>query len=104
MWNMLGHQADYPDPDNFLRANFPWQATGWRNKTCERLIELARGVMDQWERMKLYAQADKIIIEEAVVIPVTYSRHLFLIKPWIRQYPMAPIKTSYWKEVIIEPH
>ncbi|UCH09124.1 MAG: AAA family ATPase [Fidelibacterota bacterium] len=99
-----GWAADYPDPDNFLRVGFRRHETGWRNETYDRLVEEARRLMDQGERMKLYGQADRILIEEAPIMPFTYGRSGYLLKPWVRRFPTSPMKVWFWKDVIIEPH
>jgi len=98
-----GWTADYPDPDSLLRDYI--EVIGWRNEAYERLIQEARRLMDQAERMRLYAQADKILVEEAAIIPMTYSRSHLLLKPWVTRYPMsASLESVSWKDVIIEPH
>jgi len=100
----IGWKADYPDPDNFLRVGMFLKETGWRNETYEGLVERARRITDQEERMKLYQQADRILIEEAVVLPYVYVVGHVLVKPWVTRYPTSPIKSAFWKDVIIEPH
>ncbi len=100
----MGWQADYPDPDNFLRVGFPWKMTGWRNEVYDRLVEEARRVTDQGERMRLYGQADRILVEEAAIMLLSYERTHLLVKPWVSRYPMSAIKEWFWKDVIIEPH
>jgi oligopeptide transport system substrate-binding protein len=96
--------ADYPDPDNFLRANPIRPETGWQNKTYDRLVEEARRVMNQGERMRLYQAADRILMEEAVVVPLLYYRSHMLVKPWVKRYPTSAASQWFWKDVIIEPH
>ena len=59
---------------------------------------------DQGKRMKLYGQADRILVEEAAIVPLTYERLHLLVKLWVRRYPTSPIKYWFWKDVIIEPH
>ena len=54
--------------------------------------------------MKLYQQADRILVDEAVVVPLTYSRAHLLMKPWMRKYPTSALERWFWKDVIIEPH
>jgi ABC-type transport system substrate-binding protein len=78
--------------------------TGWGNETYDRLVEEARRVMDQGERIRLYKQADKILVEEAPVVPMVYGRMHLLMKPWVRNYPVSLIGAGPWKDVIIEPH
>jgi len=99
-----GESAHYPDPDSFLRVG-EWRAdTGWRNATYGRLVDGARRVMDQEERMRMYQQADSILVEEAPILPLFYPRLHQLVKPWVTEYPLSPLKSWYWKDVIIERH
>ena len=94
--------ADYPDPDNFLRVavssmkGLSW----WQNEAYDALVEEARRVMDQEERMKLYRQADRILVEEAPIMPLVYHWWTDLLKPWVRLGGM----TMLYKDIIIEPH
>jgi len=60
--------------------------------------------MDQEERMRMYQQADRILIEEAPILPLAYGRFHMLVKPWVRRYLTSPLRWWYWKDVIIEPH
>jgi oligopeptide transport system substrate-binding protein len=100
----MGWSADYPDPDNILRASCILPLRHWQNKTFAGLIEQARQVTDQVKRIKLYQQADKILVDEAPIMPYIYIRHHFLVKPWVTRYPTSPIRTAYWEDIIIEPH
>jgi ABC-type oligopeptide transport system substrate-binding subunit/DNA-binding SARP family transcriptional activator len=97
-------QADYPDPDNFLRVGLQSAGTGWRCEAYDELVEEARRVMDQGERMKLYGQAERILVEEAPIMPFVHARWGLLVKPWVRRYPVSPMRQWFWKDVIIEPH
>ena len=103
---LLPWRADYPDPDNFLRESGFLHWTRWWNKAYNMLIEKARRITDQEERMKLYRQADRVLIEEAPIMPLIYSRQGLLVKPWVRKYPTSPLAIEcFWgKDVIIEPH
>ena len=101
---LLGWIADYPDPDSFLRISTFLHWTRWQNETYDRLVEEARRIMDQGERMRLYGQADRILIEEAAILPLYYLRSHLLVKPWVKKYPTSAIKWWFWKDVIIEPH
>jgi ABC-type oligopeptide transport system substrate-binding subunit len=101
---VLNWVADFPDPDNVLRANTFRRSTRWRNESYERLLEEARRVMDQEDRMNLYRQADQILVEEAPLIPLTYDRMHLLVKPWVSKYPTSGIRWWFWKDVIMEPH
>jgi oligopeptide transport system substrate-binding protein len=101
---LRGWIADYPDPDNFLRAGPVRRSTGWQNATYDRLVEEARRVMDQGERMRLYGQADRILVEQAPILPLLDGRFHLLVKPWVRKFLTSAITAWFWKDVIIEPH
>ncbi len=97
--------ADYPDPDNFLRVGPAIWLPGWGNETYAGLVEEARRSMDQEKRMDLYKQADKILVEEAAIMPLNYVRLHLLIKPWVKKHATSATTTWwFWKDVIIEPH
>jgi oligopeptide transport system substrate-binding protein len=99
-----GWNADYPDPDNFLRVTIEGLRRRWDNLAYERLIEEASRLTDQAERMALYRQADRMLIEEAVVMPITYGRLHLLVKPWVARYALSPMRNASYKDVILEPH
>jgi ABC-type oligopeptide transport system substrate-binding subunit/class 3 adenylate cyclase len=96
---------DYPDPDSVLRASPIRRRTHWQNEAYDGLVEKARRVLDQEERLGLYAQADRILIEQqAVVIPLTYMWSHMLVKPWVRKLPTSAINEWLWKIFVIEAH
>jgi ABC-type transport system substrate-binding protein len=92
-------KADYPDPDNFLRMSLSDTMFIWRNATFSRLVEQAKRLTDQDERMRLYQQADQILVNEAVIIPFVHRNEERLVKPWLLNRISTP-----WKDVFIEPH
>jgi len=96
--------ADYPDPDNFLRTAHFQGLTRWRNETYENLVEEARRVSDQDKRMKMYHEAERILVEEVPIIPLTYPRFHVLVKPWVKKFRAAGALRAWCKEIIIEPH
>jgi ABC-type oligopeptide transport system substrate-binding subunit len=95
----VGH---YPDPDYFLRAGFIRKSAGWHNQTYENLVEEAWRLSNLEERIDRYREADRIFIEDAVVIPLTYMRWHQFVKPWVKRFPISEI--PLWKDVIIESH
>jgi oligopeptide transport system substrate-binding protein len=96
--------ADYPDPDNFLRVCPICRWTRWHNDAFADLVDKARRVANQAERMRIYQRADRMLIEEAVVLPLFYDRLNMLMKPWVRNFPVSPLSIWYWEDVILAPH
>ncbi|NOR90492.1 MAG: hypothetical protein GQ524_09585, partial [Anaerolineales bacterium] len=99
-----GWIADYPDPDCFLSESLTLWMGKWQNKHYGNLVERARVVTAQEERMKLYKQADKILVEEAAVMPLNYGRWHIFVKPWVSKCPTSAIYIFRWKDVVLEPH
>ena len=66
------------------------------------LVEKAQRVMEQDERLGLYAQADRILIEAAAIIPLTYSWSHVLVKPWVRKFPASTLNEWLWKDIVID--
>jgi oligopeptide transport system substrate-binding protein len=95
---------DMPDPDNFLRVGLSRCAPSWNHETYRVLVEDARQAMDQNKRMRLYAQAERILAEQVPFLPLTYNRWHTLLKPWVKRYPVTPTGIEVWKDVVIEPH
>ena len=54
--------------------------------------------------MGLYRQADRMLVEEAPIMPVGYGRQHLLVKPWVSRFPTSAVKYLFWRDVIIEPH
>jgi ABC-type oligopeptide transport system substrate-binding subunit/class 3 adenylate cyclase/tetratricopeptide (TPR) repeat protein len=102
LW-FLGWMPDYPDPDTYLRV-FVRYRSAWRHPTYDELVERALQATDQQQRMRLYSQADRILMQEAPVVPLSYSQKPMLIKPWVSEYRSHGVTYWPWKHVIIEPH
>jgi DNA-binding CsgD family transcriptional regulator len=99
----IGWVAGYPDPDDFLRVALHWHH-GWHNEQYEQLLESARRIDDPVERLKFYQAADRLLTQEAGIMPLGHSQMPLLVKPWVKRYPVSALRAEYWKDVIIEPH
>jgi ABC-type oligopeptide transport system substrate-binding subunit len=99
-WHMW--VADIPDPENFMSIGLG--ASSSQLEDLSRLLDSAKRATDQDERMKLYQQADKMIIEQGVIMPLTYGRWLAFVKPWVSKSPLSAIHLFSWKDVILDRH
>jgi ABC-type transport system substrate-binding protein len=81
-----------------------WFALGWRNEAYEGLGEEIRHVTDPGERLRIGRAADRLLMEEAPTIILTYDRTGFLVKPWVTRIPLGTGSAAWWKDVVIEPH
>lgn len=73
---LSGWFADYLDPQNFLslllETGSPENHWNYSNPQFDRLCREADGRQDQAPRLALYAQAEDIALQDAVVIPICY--------------------------------
>jgi oligopeptide transport system substrate-binding protein len=99
-----GWSADYPDADSFLCGGLTMGMEKWQNERFNILIGKARRVTAQKERMELHKQADKILIQEAAVMPLSYGKNHIFVKPWVSKCPTSAIYMFHWKDVVLEPH
>ena len=76
----LGWSADYPSMDDFLYPLFQSSVsnantfTSYSNPTVDALFATARGTLDQTQRLQIYAEAEKLILADAPVIPMYFDR------------------------------
>jgi ABC-type oligopeptide transport system substrate-binding subunit len=63
----------------------------------DQLVERARRLTSQEERLRLYRQADRLLMEEAAIVPIMYERKPMLVKPWVRRF-------MDWRHTIIDAH
>ncbi|OGO38050.1 MAG: hypothetical protein A2W35_21655 [Chloroflexi bacterium RBG_16_57_11] len=96
--------GDYPDPDDFLGASQIRRWTGWQDETFLGLLKQTRFTPDQAARLKLFQQADAVLVQSAAIQPLTYNRQQFLIKPWVKRYPVCALFSWFWKDVVIASH
>jgi ABC-type transport system substrate-binding protein/transcriptional regulator with XRE-family HTH domain len=99
-----GWVADYPDPDTFLRVDVELDLPGWRHNRYWSLLEQATRTADSAARLARYEKAERVLAEEAVIVPLTYEPENLMLKPWVTDYPTIPVKyPGFWKDVTIGP-
>lgn len=80
--------ADYPDPDNFMSLFTSYSDnnnTGWKNLKFDALTEQAKVSLSETKRAALYAQAQKILLEEdAAILPLYIYAHQAMWKPEVQ--------------------
>jgi oligopeptide transport system substrate-binding protein len=103
MW-LSGWTADYPDPDGFFRGLF--EATGWPfylDEEIEDMLERARSLQDQSERMRIYHELDRLwIAEHAAILPLFYGRTMLLSRPWVEGVWANPISKLQLDQVVVD--
>lgn len=84
----LGWIADYPDPQDFLDILFHGDSldnhTGYSNPQVNKLLEDARVETDSAKRITLYQQAEQILVNDAVWVPLFVGDDYWLTKPYVK--------------------
>jgi len=80
--------ADYPDPESMLLSLFgsgrPDNYIGYDNPQFDTLLTDAAAEQNVDARAALYAQAQQLLIDDAVVIPLYYDVSFTLQKPYVK--------------------
>lgn len=102
-----GWIADYPDPGNFIEKLFssdsPLNYTKYRNADVDRLIQQAASEPDERKRADLYTQAEQLIVNDAVTIPMYWPVEHTLIKSCVVNYPALPLAIPKYRYIDIDP-
>jgi oligopeptide transport system substrate-binding protein len=100
-----GYGADYMDPYTFLGifyAKGGANATGWADPKYIALLDEANRTIDPQKRYALMAQAEKMLLDEQVVIPLVVPTTREMKKPYVKgMYPNAA-SLHAWKYVYVE--
>jgi oligopeptide transport system substrate-binding protein len=104
----IGWVADYPDPQNFLEILFHSESSqnygGYSNPTVDDLLNEARGTQNVRERLALYRQVEQFILDDAAWIPLYFKIENWLVKPYVQNFRIPPIKAPKFQYVFIAEH
>ena len=87
--------ADFNDPDNFLYTfwsskNVLPRSTNYDNQEIIDLLDAARVMVDEDERIAAYQKIDNAVVhEDAVVLPLYQRNHLFCVNPRVKGFKLA---------------
>jgi len=100
-----GWVGDYPDPMTFI--DMFTAASGnndpqYRNPVYEELVRQAKESNDQAVRMRLMHEAERMLMDEAVIAPIYFYTEGILIKPNVKGYVRSVTGQIYFKEAYLE--
>ncbi|WP_353856042.1 peptide ABC transporter substrate-binding protein [Bacillus sp. Bos-x628] len=96
--------ADYADPINFLESFQTGNAmnrTGWTNEKYDQMIKKARREADEQKRSGILHDAEKLLMEEAPIIPIHFYNQVYLQKEGVKgivRHPVGYIELK-WAQV-----
>jgi oligopeptide transport system substrate-binding protein len=87
--------ADYPDPENFLDILFhtggSFNAAGYSNPAVDDQLEEARVELDPDQRLDLYKQVEKLLLDDYAALPLMYPVQYLLVSPELKAYELLPM-------------
>lgn len=105
---VAGWGADYPDPQNFLDILFHSGTEDnlgeYSNPEVDALLEKARVEQNPAKRISLYQEIEQLLVDNAACLPLFFSVSFTLVKPYVKDLPLAPLWLPRLKYVSIEPH
>jgi peptide/nickel transport system substrate-binding protein len=96
--------ADYPDPDNFLYPLFHSHSQTnyfrYRNPTVDDLLDQGRREVSDLRRVKLYREAEQLIINDAPALMLLHHIYEGLFQPYVEGIEVNALGDPYipmWK-------
>lgn len=95
--------GDYTDPMTFLDVFAdPGNDAKYYNPAYNRLVEQAQTTNDQTVRMQAMHAAEKILFDDAVIIPIYYTTQPFVVKPYVKGYFWSVLGLADFKAAYLE--
>jgi oligopeptide transport system substrate-binding protein len=101
-----GWCADYPDPQNFLDILYHSDSRqnhgGFADPAVDALLEAARVEPDVTQRLALYAEAERAIVDGAPAVFTSHGLTAVLVKPHVQNYVLTPMGVRQWQNVSVD--
>jgi oligopeptide transport system substrate-binding protein len=102
--------ADIPDPDNFLNilcgSKSRYNFMRYRNSQVDRFLYQALVETDIIKRVSLYREAERIILEDAPMIPFMYLTFESVFQPYVKGLEISALGMPYLplKKIWLDKH
>ncbi|BBB90162.1 MAG TPA: peptide ABC transporter substrate-binding protein [Methylomusa anaerophila] len=95
--------GDYADPMTFMDVfKDPNNDAKYSNPAYNLLVEQAQAGNDQKVRMQAMHDAEKILFDDAVIIPIYYNTLPYLSRPYVKGYFWSALGIADFKTAYIE--
>jgi oligopeptide transport system substrate-binding protein len=96
--------SDWGDPANWHNQLFASAAdfyhAHWKNDQFDQLVNEAVSMGDANARVEKYKEAEKILNQDAAIIPLFHLNRIYVIKPYVRGIYHYPILGRTWIKYI----
>ena len=95
--------ADYADPMTFMDVYLDENNDGqYHNPAYNELVLKAQSTNDQKVRMQAMHDAEKILMNDDVVLPIYYTTQPYIAQPYVQGYRWSVLGTIDFKEAYID--
>ncbi len=105
-----GYFSDNGDPDNMLSPQLSCAAvagggsgTRWCNAAFDALLEQARGTDDTARRTALYRQAQRVLYDDVVTIPLVFAEFYTAVSQRVTGYVPSPLGLHDFRDASLKP-
>lgn len=103
--SLMAWSTVMPDPEDIAgwlydsaRSSGGWNGAHWDNKEVQGMLEKAREIGDQEERKKLYQEADKIAVDQAIYVYLYQLAEQFGVRKDVKDFYFDPmVKVHFWE-------
>ena len=105
---VLAWSADYPDPQNFLDILFHTGSknnrTNYHNEQVDKLLDQGAVEPDFDKRMKIYNQAEQMIVDDTPWVPLAFGEEHLLQRAYVQGAVRTPMGMLYYYPIKVNPH
>jgi len=97
---LLGWEADFPDPSNFLIVLLHSRSRGtnnnafYANPDVDRLLDEAEPLLEPRRRLGLFHDAEALVMRDAPWVPLFHPVSFAVRHPRVRNYLLHPLRPS----------
>lgn len=98
--------GDYLDPSTFLdvfRAGSGTNRTGWKEPRYDALLDQAAASVDQEERFRLLAEAERLLLAEGPIAPICFAGQPNLVSSRVEGFTTNPLDLHPLDRLRIRP-
>jgi ABC-type transport system substrate-binding protein/class 3 adenylate cyclase len=97
-----GWNPDYPDPGGMMNGILEILPQAKDFDVVRRLLDEARSLRDRDERLRLYREADRLLVADQVgLVPLAYGRDANYIRPWIQGFWVHSVSAASYADLVV---
>ena len=75
---------------------------GYENEQVDALLEEAAVESDPDRRASLYNQAEEMVLDDWVAVPLRHNNSYFVVRPYVKGFELTPIGVPQLQNISIE--